>query len=166
MSNPNCTYAVGPFDANGEILPADIASTHLSIREWQVGTGQNTFSNILDSQPDLNGLENYYISPGGNFFVATDKSRLLGFIGLRNDGEGQGVIKRLAVIPDEQRRGIGKTLAGSIIDWAREAGFSKLTLHTNIGEKARALYEQFGFEIKGWVPEHEDWYMELELKQF
>lgn len=157
-------FEIEPFQP-GKDTPADIALIHLSVRNWQEKVGQNTFSNILESQADLNKIERYYIDPGGNFFVARNpQKKILGFIGLRNDGNGKGVIKRLSVRPDYQRQGIGKALVGNALDWARQNGFTKISLHTNIGEKARSIYEKFGFKVVGFVEEHEDWTMELNLK--
>ena len=162
--NNKIQYSVKSFKT-GVHDSSEIAKLHLASRRWQEKIGQNTFSNILESQKDLNGLEEYYITPGGNFFVAENtKGEVIGFIALRNDGDGKGTIKRLAVLPDYHRRGIARALVGELVDWAKQNGFSKLSLHTNIGEKARPIYEQFGFKVVGFVDEHEDWAMEANLK--
>lgn len=138
---------------------------HLAIREWQVMTGQNTFSNLLDSQADLGSIDKYYIAPGGNFFIAKDAyANTVGFIGLRNGGEGCGVMKRLATAPEHQRKGVGRAVVAATMSWAKAQGFTQLTLHTNIGENARPLYEQFGFTVEGFVPKSQDWFMVCNLE--
>jgi GNAT superfamily N-acetyltransferase len=156
--------AIEPFDPLIDNA-YDIAQTHLSIRRWQEAVGQNSFSNIYESQADLMGLETYYIEPGGNFFVARDiaTQRAIGFVGLRNDGEGIGKIKRLAVEPPYQRKGIGRALTSKVIDWATSNDFSKLTLQTHYFENAAPLYEEFGFTIEGFDRDRFDCLMELEL---
>ncbi len=151
---------------NGADNPYDIAALHLRIRRWQKAVGQNDFKgHLMGSQADLKNLERYYIQPGGNFFIAKDgASDIIGFVGLKNDGDGQGAFKRLAVIPEWQRKGVGKALVSTAIDWARNAGFTKLSLQTHDKEHARSLYVGLGFKTTGWVEERQDWIMELDLK--
>lgn len=146
---------------------AEIAATHLLVRQWQESEGRNTFSDILDSQVDLTTIEDTYIAPGGNFFVARQPvtDEIIGFVALRNDGDGQGTLKRLAVVPDQQGQRIGPALVAELIDWARAHGFVHLTLTTGKDELAREkVYEHAGFAVTGEIPEHDDWVMELDLE--
>ncbi len=157
------SFSIKPFRP-GVDDPADIARVHLEIRQWQEKINQNKFLDILDSQADLRALDEYYVGRGGNFFVAKDSgNRIIGFMGLRNDGGGRGVMKRLAVIPECQRQGVGRALVAAAIDWASGNGFTKLSLHTGITEKARPLYEKFGFRVLGVRQARRDQYMELDL---
>jgi GNAT superfamily N-acetyltransferase len=157
-------YTVGPFK-KGVDAPAGIAALHLEIRRWQKKTGQNDFKgHLLGSQADLKDLEHYYIASGGNFFIAKDSvGEIIGFVGLRNDGDGHGSFKRLAVVPAWQRKGVGKALVAETMNWAKLAGFTRLSLQTHSREHARSLYEQFGFQTTGWVEERHDWLMECRL---
>lgn len=158
-------YSVNPFRP-GIDAPDVIAGLHLDVRLWQRAAGQNEFKGrIMDSQADLKALEAYYIKPGGNFFIATDdKGDVIGFIGLKNEGKGQATLKRLAVLPKWQRKGVGKTLVSAVMDWAKQAGFTKISLQTHSREYAKPLYEQFGFKVTGWVEERRDWLMECKLE--
>lgn len=145
---------------------AEIAATHLMVRQWQESEGRNTFSDILDSQIDLTTIEDAYIAPGGNFFVARQPitDEIIGFVALRNDGDGQGTVKRLAVVPDQQGQRIGPALVAELLDWARANGFTHLTLTTGKKELAREkVYEHAGFVVTGEILEHNDWVMELNL---
>jgi GNAT superfamily N-acetyltransferase len=157
-------YSVNPFRP-GIDAPDVIASLHLDVRLWQRESGQNEFAGrIMDSQADLKAIEAYYLEPGGNFFIAKDKTgKVIGFIGLKNDGNGEGSLKRLAVVPEWQRRGVGKTLISAVMDWAKQAGFIRLSLQTHSGEYAKPLYEKFGFKVTDWVEERRDWLMECRL---
>lgn len=158
-------YSVNPFRP-GIDAPDVIAGLHLDVRLWQREAGQNAFrGRIMDSQADLKTLEAYYIKPGGNFFIAKDKKdNVIGFIGLKNDGGGQGTLKRLAVVPEWQRKGVGRELVAALMDWARKAGFKRLSLQTHSREYAKPLYEKFGFKVTGWDEKRHDWLMECELE--
>lgn len=162
MSRPS--FTIEQF-RTGVDKPDDIAALHLRIRLWQKEVGQNDFKgHLMGSQKDLKDLERYYIGSGGNFFIAKDRAgTIIGFVGLRSDGQGQGSFKRLAVVPEWQRNGVGKALVSTAMDWARQVGFTKLGLQTNSREHARPLYEQFGFKVTGLVEERQDWLMECEL---
>lgn len=163
---PKRIYSVAPFKARVDV-PADIAAIHLDIRKWEIAeVGHNIFLDILDSQADLNALDQYYIARGGNFFIAKDaQQQVIGFVGLRNDGNEQGTFKRLAVVPQWHRRGVGKALVTTAMDWATQAGFTQLSLHTGLHEHARPLYEQFGFRVVDFRDDYKDWAMEWELQR-
>ncbi len=160
---------VTPFEQESGVRPLDIANIHLGIRMWQEQVGQNQFSNLYESQADLRNLEDYYIANGGNFFVArAADGAIAGFVGMRNDGQGEGSIKRLAVLPEYQSRGIGQSLVGEAVEWAQAQSFKQLTLHTNAGENARPIYEKFGFEVVGFLPDkgkYGDWVMKRIFQQ-
>ncbi len=160
---------VSPFDGN-EATMLTVAALHLELRHWQVRNGQAKFTRgIEDSQPDLTNLGPNYIEPGGNFFIATDNvdSSIVGFVGIKNegeiDGDKQARLKRLAVMPDHQCRGIGSLLVGTAVDWAAGAGFRAIRLETGYFEKARRLYEKFGFVVVDTDPVNEDFLMELQI---
>jgi GNAT superfamily N-acetyltransferase len=161
-------YSVEQFNGSDDI-PANIALMHLGIRRWQEANGQILFTDIRDSQADLTAISQYYIEPGGNFFVAKDAhAAVLGFVGIRRNCSDQGIIKRLAVAPEQQGRGIGHALVGTAINWAQNNGLTKLSLITGEGEQARPIYEKYGFCIVDFIlpkkDKHLDWVMELDLE--
>ena len=54
------------------------------------------------------------------------------------------------VASEYRRRGIGRSLLATAVDWARSAGIRKLELHVfPWNTPAIRLYEQFGFEREG-----------------
>lgn len=56
----------------------------------------------------------------------------------------------LMVAAAHRRRGIGKALLETAVDWARESGVRKLELHVfPHNEAAMGLYESFGFRREG-----------------
>ena len=54
-----------------------------------------------------------------------------------------------------RRRGVGRTLLETAVEWARSSGVSKLELHVfPHNEAAIKLYESFGFEREGFRKRH------------
>jgi RimJ/RimL family protein N-acetyltransferase len=61
----------------------------------------------------------------------------------------------LLVAAAHRRRGIGRALLERAVEWAREAGVTKLELHVfPHNQPARALYETFGFVREGYRRRH------------
>jgi GNAT superfamily N-acetyltransferase len=61
-----------------------------------------------------------------------------------------GRIDYVRVAPERQRRGIGRLLTETVIDWARGRGYERLILEkTPQQEAAVALYRALGFTEKG-----------------
>lgn len=153
------------FDGCQEVAD-EVAATHLEVRLRQRADGENWFRNIEESQADLQGMQDYYVNPGGNFWIAREVSSaaIAGFVGLRHDGEGKGTLKRMAVVPDFRGHRLGQHLAGTLVDWAKEHDFERIGLSTGIDERACDLiYIPLGFTIIGFDSDHEDHLMELKL---
>lgn len=143
----------------------EVAELHLQVRRWQVATGQNHFADIHDSQPDLRHVLAYYVEPGGNFWIATTGTgELAGFVGLKNQQDGTGSVKRLAVAPRHQGRGLGYRLITELVHWALHAGFCELHLATGADEKAKGIYRKHGFSTLEFDERHRDYLMGLKLR--
>lgn len=143
---------------------AEIARLHYLIRQWQVEHQNNKFSDITSSQKDLGSLEKFYLESGGNFFVAEESlttGNVVGIVGIKNEGDGVGSIKRMAVVPQRHRQGIATRLMNEAVEWARKSGYSKLVLTTGERENAKPIYEAFGFREVGRVIRNRDYIMEL-----
>lgn len=87
--------------------------------------------------------------------VAERDSRLVGTIGLDDDGYGHaGLWMYLAA--DVRGVGIGTTLLGSAVDWARaNPAVHKVTLQVwPHNEAAIALYRRHGFTVEGYLHRH------------
>jgi GNAT superfamily N-acetyltransferase len=54
-----------------------------------------------------------------------------------------GYLFNVFVDPDHRRRGLARKLVTTCLDWLRESGARKITLHTS--EKGRSLYASLGF---------------------
>ncbi len=154
---------------NGDQAVADaVAAQHLAIRFLQRSQGEYEFArDIRDSQADLQGMQGYYVEPGGNFWVARQASSrcIAGFVGLRNENAGEGRLKHMAVLPEYRGQQIGHQLARTLISWATSQDYNLIRLTTGNGERARSLvYEPLGFVTVGIDEANQDHLMELKLK--
>jgi GNAT superfamily N-acetyltransferase len=124
-------------------------------------------SRLDESREELNKIEASYLQAGGNFFVAEDPAtnKVIGHVGIRNEGEGAGILKRMGVLPDYHRHGIGASLVMMALSWTQSQDFSKITLTTGVIENAKPFYERFGFREIGRVLRNRDYVMELVLSE-
>jgi ribosomal protein S18 acetylase RimI-like enzyme len=139
----------------GRDSDAGICALHQRVRAWQVATGQNAVFGD-DSRADLSDIAGHYLEPGGNFWVARDGDRVVGFVGLQRVSRGTGKARRLAVDPDYQRRGVATRLVARLMGYARAAASAdchplrEVVLSTGDNEHGRSIYERFGFEVVGF----------------
>lgn len=141
-----------------------IAQLHLRLRRWQEKIGENNFHDIYDSQPDLRSIAQTYLN-GGQFFVAKNQSdSIIGFVGLKGNDGRVATLKRLAVMPEYQGMGVGSRLVEALVRWSRTSGFEKIQLATGRQERARGIYEKYGFKVTGINKKSDDFMMELDFK--
>lgn len=120
-----------------------------------------------DFQDELDDLPGEYATPEGAIIIAKDEDKTIGSVALRKIDEETCEMKRLYVKPDYRRKGIGRRLAVSIIETARDKGYNKIKLDTLTSLKeANDLYRSLGFkecEPYRYNPLDDALYMELEL---
>ena len=88
------------------------------------------------------------------FFLAAedDTGELLGYAGMHVVC-GEGYIDNVAVFPQARRRGVGRLLVQSLVQWLREHEGFFLTLEVRpSNEPAISLYGSLGFEEVGRRP--------------
>ena len=116
---------------------------------------------------ELATLPGDYAPPEGCILLAEIADNFTGCVALRLLESKICEMKRLFVIPEYQGRGIGRFLALSVIDQAREKGYQKMRLDTiDSMKEANALYYSLGFrpiEAYRFNPLENPSYMELDL---
>ena len=99
---------------------------------------------------DLAQLENpeeSIISKGGEIIFAQIDSEIVGTVGLIPHGENSCEMIKMGVKPSAQGKGIGAFLGNSIIQKAKERGFSSMELYSSTKlEAALHLYQKLGFK--------------------
>jgi len=116
---------------------------------------------------ELATLPGKYAMPEGCILLAEDSGQFVGCVALRPLEDNICEMKRLFVRSDYRGQGIGRMLACSVIDKAREIGYERMRLDTIATMKeARTLYYSLEFRnIKAYRynPIDDSSYMELEL---
>ena len=116
---------------------------------------------------ELATLPGGYAPPLGCILLAEFSGNYVGCAALRPLESKICEMKRLFVIPQYRRRDIGRTLACSVIDRARQMSFEKMRLDTIESMKAaKKLYHSLNFRaIQAYCynPLENPTYMELDL---
>jgi ribosomal protein S18 acetylase RimI-like enzyme len=94
--------------------------------------------------------------PGDTAVIALDGGFPVGaawFRVFKADEPGYGFVDErtpelaIAVVPSQRGKGVGEQLLLALIERAREAGYTSLSLSVEPGNPARKLYERHGFEV-------------------
>ena len=101
----------------------------------------------IEEQPDLLDIPKYYEENGGAFFVAVDNDEVIGTIALMNYKTGNGVLKKFFVKKQYRKKGVGKSLYSSLLDFAKEQNYHTVLLDTpSIAQASHRFYEKSGFK--------------------
>jgi putative acetyltransferase len=89
-------------------------------------------------------------APGGIFLIAWRHKQAVGCGGVRRSREfdAAGEIKRMYVVDDARRTGVGRALLDALEAEAVRLGYTRVVLETGTGQpEAIGLYESSGFEL-------------------
>jgi putative acetyltransferase len=101
-----------------------------------------------DSGLDIDDIETAYMRPPGNhFWVAeSENEQVIGMIGVQHHEEGAAEIRRLRVLNEMRRRGIGSKLVEVALKFCNDYQYLKITLDTFVERDAAIkLFEKFRF---------------------
>ncbi|QSB45832.1 MarR family transcriptional regulator [Tsuneonella flava] len=121
------------------------AESHGWGRELEVLEAETTAAFLRQFKPDCEGC-----------WVADLAGVMAGAVFLTDEGQGVARLRLLHVEPFARRRGIGDALVHTCIDFAREAGYERITLWTHtVLDAARRIYIRNGFECISTDVHHE-----------
>jgi GNAT superfamily N-acetyltransferase len=144
----------------------DVEHARTLFKEYEAGLGITLcFQNF---EQELKNLPGDYAPPDGRLLLAKDKDdQIAGCIAMRKLALGICEMKRLFVRPAYRSTGLGRVLVNTLIDEARNLGYTHIRLDTLPGrmDKAIALYQSIGFvEIEPYYASVEGAkFMELDL---
>lgn len=101
-------------------------------------------------QPDLMEIPAFYQSGRGGFWVARAGGDVVGCIGLKDIGEGEGALRKMFVAAPWRGRehGVAQRLLERLTDHAAKSGVARLYLGTTSAFlAAHRFYEKNGFEL-------------------
>lgn len=110
---------------------------------------------------DIEGIVDYYLLPcKNNFYIALDGDKIIATSGIRAydvdyelfkgvySKEDTASIWRLMVAKDYRRHGLARKLVGIIEEFAKNAGYDKIYLHTHrYLESGLPFWKSLGYEI-------------------
>ncbi|XP_064416213.1 N-acetyltransferase 8-like [Latimeria chalumnae] len=124
----------------------------------------------------MGDINKYFLeTPGACFWVAECQGKVVGMVGLRPSSEETDTtcqMFHLNTAPPFRRRGIGKKLVETVLQFAKDYGYKVCTLETtSMHHGARRLFMKMGFRLHseydptylgGWV----NWFSKLTLLKF
>jgi putative acetyltransferase len=97
-------------------------------------------------QAEVDTLPGTYAPPAGCLLLATVHEHPVGLVASACAGDAVSEMKRLYVRPSFRRRGIGRQLSTTAIDWARAAGYERMRLDVwPARSEAISIYRALGF---------------------
>jgi ribosomal protein S18 acetylase RimI-like enzyme len=100
-----------------------------------------------DFESELAHIEQHYAPPKGRLYLARGEDAPAGCVALRYFDKGVCEMKRLYVRPAFRGRHVGRQLAQTVIEAAREIGYDYMRLDTVPAMRsANRLYTQLGFK--------------------
>ena len=97
---------------------------------------------------DLKDLQTFYVKRGGTFRIVTDaEENIVGCGGLLPVGDGDVELRKMYLLPQMRRQGLGRRLLEDLIGVARALGHARMVLDSaSVLKEAIALYRSRGFQ--------------------
>jgi ribosomal protein S18 acetylase RimI-like enzyme len=122
----------------------DFQAARTLFLEYEAGLGVDLCFQGFDAE--LAGLPGVYAAPAGRLLLALDGSQIAGCVAMHPLGDEVCEMKRLYVRPAARGGGVGRALAGAVIEAARDRGYKRMRLDTLPQMvEAQPLYKLLGF---------------------
>ena len=114
---------------------------------YEVERGRHTLGR--EGRPDLSAIKETYQDNNGNFWVAVKEGKVIGTIGLINQGEERASMHRFAVTKDfrGKEKGVSAKLYSTLLEFVENKGYKKIFLGTTPDAIAAIKF----YERNGWV---------------
>lgn len=101
---------------------------------------------VLDK--DLEDIEKTYFENGGYFLIGEENGQVMAMGALKKVDSQTAEIKRMRVVPEFQRAGIGSQILSALEEKARAFGYRELVLDTGaIQIPAQNFYKRHGYVV-------------------
>lgn len=101
-----------------------------------------------DKLEDIKDIKKFYFQNQGSFFIAEDKNKIIGTIGIEQEGKIKARIKRLYILEEYRRKGIAQKLLDKAINFCKKNKYKKVILTTLYNLKpALNFYKKNNFII-------------------
>ena len=131
--------------------PTDVPS----IKELIQDIMEQEFQEDREAFPieDVDALRHSTGKLGDAFFVAEDKKRIVGTVGVKREDERVAFLRRIFVDPEYRKRKIGLQLINRAIEFCEEVGYHELIFKTTSRmTDAIELVRKRGFQSRAKVP--------------
>ena len=115
---------------------------------------------------DMDDIQKSYFENGGTFLAMFDNGEMVCTGALRQLDKDTCELKRLWLLHEYHRQGLGYRMLLELLSIAKEMGYRRVRLQTDAEAQSRAIdfYKQFGFyEIPRYTDQTDDVCMEIIL---
>lgn len=101
-----------------------------------------------DLLEDVEHIQSYYLENGGMFLVLADDKRVIGIGGIGRLDDETAELKRIWLLKEYRRRGLGRKLTEALLEFARSKGYRRVRLMVatpDLQPEAVGLYNSLGF---------------------
>ncbi len=117
---------------------------------------------------DMLDIQAHYFDNGGTFLIMLDDTNMICTGAVRSLGGDVCELKRLWLLPEYHRQGLGYRMMQELLAFARTQGYKRMRLETDPMSQSRAVafYERLGFKqiaFENGKPDEEDILMEMAL---
>jgi putative acetyltransferase len=114
----------------------------------------------------MDDIQKKYFENGGSFLAMFDDDEMICTGAIRRIDDETCELKRLWLLHQYQRQGLGYRMLNELLEIARDRGYKRIWLQTDVDAQSRAVdfYKQIGFyEIPRYSDRTDDICMEMML---